>query len=120
MSGTVLLAIFATMSIVAVLTFGALVRDEPGRGFFRLTFAAVALAGAAGLVLMRLIPNESGGDGRSILILALMWFAWVGLAAVIVQALRQRFPDSEDVLQAGGALVALSPLAGWAWAVFIG
>ncbi|OWU85838.1 hypothetical protein ATO6_02755 [Oceanicola sp. 22II-s10i] len=100
-------------SILGLAVFAALVREEPRGSFFRGLGAGLVVLVLAGLALLRLLPPpETGGHGRVLTGLALLWFAWIFATAFVAQAFRRRFPQSSDWLMLAGGLTTLAPATG--------
>jgi len=116
-----MIALFvAGAALLGLAIFAMLVRNEPEPAFFRVIGVMVVLLGLAGFGLLRLLPNESGaGAGRLVFSLALLWVAWIGLLAFVVQALRLRFPQSADWLLLSAGLATLAPVTGMVVALWM-
>lgn len=99
--------------IVGLIVYGMLVLPAPRGGPLRLLAGGVLLALLAGLFVLRIVPLDAGTQpGRALVALALLYFGWVGLTALVVQILRRRAPDLPVWAPALGAVSTLVPVAG--------
>ena len=109
-----LIGILIALTLVGLGLYALLVRRAANGSFVPLLGSGVVLLGIAGIGILRLLPtDDTETTVRTYVALAMLWIGWIGLSALIAQALSRRMPDLAPAPSMIGALATLAPLAGF-------
>jgi hypothetical protein len=109
--------LFATLFAVTLVGLGLyaiLVRRTANGNFVPMLSSGVVLLGIAGIGILRLLPTyDTETTLRTYVALTMLWVGWIGLSALIAQAMTRRMPDLAPAPSLIGALATFAPLTGF-------